>query len=153
MAAAAMVAAWGLGWPCEVAEAQPRRPRTKVSVQGGAAEQRDVPSLDEFVDLWGRPLRRPSADLPGGASGANGAGTAATSALPLNVNLVGTIVETGHSRAVFSTPNGAIELKGVGEIVGGLPGGPEVVEIEAKHVVLRFQGRLTTLRLKGGDES
>ncbi len=153
-AAAALVAAWGLGSPCDVHPSLPRRARLEA---GDTIENADseIAPLDEFAKLWDLPLRRPLVDGAGDAtaSSAAAASAAAASGALLNLSLVGTIVETGRSRAVFSTPNGGIELKGVGEIVGGLPGGPEIVEIEPRHVVVRFQGQLTTLRLKGADET
>jgi hypothetical protein len=149
------VAAWGLCWPCQVPAAQPRDRRDSPDDQRDAAATAETLSLDELAKVWDQPLRRPLVDFAPGTAATKAAGSTpgAPAASALNLNLVGTIIESGHSRAVFAMPNGAIELKGVGEIIGPSPTGPEVVAIEPKHVVVRFQGQLTTVRLKGADDS
>jgi hypothetical protein len=62
---------------------------------------------------------------------------------PLHVRLVGTIVEPGRSAALFVGPQGAVELKQVGEAVGSA----KLSEVEDGRVILHQADRRMTLEL------
>ena len=113
--------------------------------------QAALPSLGAWQKVWTKRLQLP---LRESAAGENPGSKPPTvqKAPPPNLVLVGTMVEDGYSKAMFSTAPGVLDLKGVGETVGALPGGPEVVAIEPSLVTLRYQGELIVLRLKGADE-
>jgi hypothetical protein len=59
------------------------------------------------------------------------------------VRLSGTIVEPGHSRALLVDAEGKMELKAVGERIGGV----EVVEIGQDTCVVLYQGNRITLKI------
>lgn len=141
--------AWGLFWPVRVSAVAPRRAVFKTPVERADAPAKAALAAGDWARLWSKALRRPLVDKP--IATTQEAKKAVPSAPP-NVVLVGTMVEAGHSKAMFATTNGVLELRGIGETVGGAPGGPEVVEIESNRVVLRHRGELMTVRLKGGDE-
>ena len=66
-----------------------------------------------------------------------------TGPAPLAVTLTGTVVEPGHSLAVFSGAGGKVELKAVGESAGGA----EVLAIRRDSAVVRHNGEPLTLRV------
>src|SRR5262249_61679256 len=68
---------------------------------------------------------------------------------PLQIKLLGTILERDRSMALFSTPRSAVELRGISETVGDAAEGAEVVEISRDQVVVRHQGKLVVLKVPG----
>jgi len=65
----------------------------------------------------------------------------APSPAPLAIKLVGTIVESGHSRAAFVEPDGKTRLVGVGQTCGGA----QVLRIETDSVTVRYLDKELTL--------
>lgn len=101
--------------------------------------------INENDEVWSRPYRRPLVDLPPVASSPV---VAQVKAPPLNLKLMGTILEPGRERAIFSTAKGVSELRKVGETVGDAPASAEVVQIARDRVVVRYNGELVTLELQ-----
>lgn len=144
-----------MGWaafsPHEIS--QQGQPRTrKLDAAEVEAPEKALPSLQAWEKVWAKPLQRPLRELADGSQDGATKATAVQKTPPPNLVLVGTMVEDGCSKAMFSTAPGVLDLKGVGEALGTAPGGPEVVSIEPSKVVVRYQGELITLRLKGADE-
>ena len=94
----------------------------------------NLPSLDDVQPFLDKPLRH---NLSGAASTAV-ATTEQNSTEPPLI-LVGTI---GNSLAMLRTRDGKIELKGVGESVGGLT----IVTISPSKVEARYNGRVVQLQ-------
>ena len=57
--------------------------------------------------------------------------------------LAGTVVERGHSYALLVTPDGRINVRGVGEESGGA----KVIQIGKTNVTLRVDGQFVKLDL------
>jgi hypothetical protein len=98
-----------------------------------------VPTVGEFAALWNRQLRRPLVDP---APTAAAASTPAIS--PLQVRLVGTIVEPGRSAALLCSAAGPIELKQVGEQVANVA---RLEEVHVDRVVLVYLNQRHEVRL------
>jgi hypothetical protein len=99
-----------------------------ASTQPGEAARPD--SLDRYKVVWSRSLRDLSPAAP--------AARATTDAGELHLSLVGTV---GHSLALLQTPEGGVEVRAVGETLGGA----EVLSVEPLKVELRYNGRIVTL--------
>ena len=150
-AAVAFLLAWAVFWPTEHA------PRPDLTATNQApADIADPPlrRLDpqQFAALLNKRLRalldnsnpqsppevRPSqAEMPDAV---------------LGLTLRGTIVEKGHSVAVFSTVDSPVEIRGIGERVGDPGNEAEIVEVQRDQVVLRYQGDLVTLPFPDSEE-
>jgi hypothetical protein len=137
--------AWAVFWPCT----EPRLPTDSSSAARENAAVTDPPeqSIDQqqFAALSSKRLRAPLGK-------ADSQATEDMDAVPmdmpdplLNLTLRGTIVEKGHSVAIFSTAESPLELRGIGEVVGEEGDEAEVVEIQRDLVVLRYQGELVKL--------
>ena len=111
-----------------------------------AGAARPLPSLKQFEAFWLRPLRRPLVDPPPAKPAEEQA--MAPKRPPPNVRLLGIAVESGHSLAMFATPQGTVELKGIGDTLGETPNGPQVASIEDQKVVLRYLGETITVALE-----
>jgi type II secretory pathway component PulC len=140
---AALSLAWGMRRPV-VATLEPQdiiptiRNGNQQPVSSAAAR------IDENAEVWGRPYRRPLEDAPPVVSQPV---VAPVKAPPLNLKLMGTILEPGRERAIFSTAKGVSVLRKVGETVGDTSAA-EVVQIARDQVVVRYNGELVTLVLQ-----
>lgn len=142
---AAAVLAAGAGAIAVAAILMPvREPKVRATPSltkpGASASAESLPPLKAFAAAWSLDLRRPLYDPPPGSV------TAAKTAKPpppLAVTLTGTVVEPGHSLAVFSAAGGKVELKAVGESAGGA----EVLEIGRDTAVVWHNGEQVTLRV------
>lgn len=114
-------------------------PRGRVrSERAGAAA---LPPLAAFEPLWDLDLRRPLFD-PAPVQPA----PLATVAPPtLSVRLVGTVTEVGHSQALLMTPEGKLEIRGIGEQSGGA----EILAIDEAGITVRFAGQTLVLKNAG----
>ena len=109
-------------------------------------------ALLDFAPLWDNRLRGPRSDSrPDAARSVTLASAIGVAPATLNVKLLGTILEPGNTLAMFATPQGKIELRRVGEMVGGTA--TDVVKIQRREVVVRYQGKLVTLAVHGMKES
>lgn len=101
-----------------------------------------LPALATFGKIWSLNLRRPLVDKPVSTQAA--AKKSSKPARPLSARLAGTVVEPGHSIAMFITKNGKIELKKVGEKVGDA----EILEITPIGASVRYHGKVIDLALE-----
>jgi hypothetical protein len=93
--------------------------------------------LDEFAQLWNRPLRRALYDPPPPKPEVK-------QLPPLQIELAGTIIEPANSMAIIRSQQGRTEYKRVGDTVGPPDGLGKIVEIGANEVVVeRGQERIT----------
>jgi hypothetical protein len=106
----------------------------------------EFPPLEHFSAVWSRQLRLPLTD-PAAASQNSANIASAAPVLPIQLSLLGTALEPGYSMALFSTPQGGLELKSVGQKIGEHSGAPEIVEITADCVLLRHAGGTVKLSL------
>lgn len=89
--------------------------------------------------VWDLNLQRPLYDSPPPAAPKS----EAKQPSPLSAQLAGTVVEPGHSVAMFVS-NGKIELKGIGDKIDQA----EVLTITLDGVSLRHHGKEIDLKLK-----
>jgi hypothetical protein len=103
-----------------------------------------VPALAEFEKLWDIDLRRPLVDPPPAVAAAAAIARPPAGVAPVGLKLAGTVVEPGHSVAVFVNAAGRSELKSVGDKAGAA----EVVDIQSDRVTLRYGGAPVTLKVQ-----
>lgn len=120
----------------------PRLPPLPNPASKGSAAP-PLPTVEALQATWNRMLRQPLFDPPPSAA------TAVKPAPPpFAAKLVGIVEERGRSQALIALPAGTVELRGVGERLGGVPEGAEVVSIEPRHVVLKLRGESHVLKLE-----
>jgi hypothetical protein len=129
-------------------------PDVQGAADGAAAAPAEAPaqatpdaagaSLEDLARVCGMDLRRPLYDAP---SPPPAAGAAAPPAAPMAVRLVGTIVEPGHSMAVFQKPDGSFELCAQGESVADAGGAVAVTAINQDKVTVQYLGQTQELAL------
>src|SRR5882724_8861719 len=139
-AGAAVMAACGIACvivgvllPYEAQSAHPGVAQMKSS--GVARAEKDHATLEAFAQVWDKPLRAPLVDPP---SATQPAVAAVATTAPANVSafrLAGTIVERGHNYALLITPDGQVDLKGVGEKSSGA----DVDAVSERSVTLRIE--------------
>lgn len=141
-----MLATVGVGataslWPYDIPTLQNNSAPARRSSE---SQQKTVslPPLSTFGQVWSLNLRRPLIDEPKVAP--TPAKKRSKPTPPLSARLAGTVVEPGHSIAMFITKNGKIELKGIGEKVGGA----EVIEITSTGVSLKYHEKVIDLALE-----
>lgn len=103
-------------------------------------QEAGLPALSTFRKIWTLNLRRSLVDTPVTTQTKN----TKKPISPLAARLAGTVVESGHSIAMFITPNGGIELKGVGEKVGDA----EILGITQTGASVRYHGDVIDLTLE-----
>lgn len=69
----------------------------------------------------------------------------------LGILLLGTAVDSSQKSAIFSLPNGIIQVRKVGESVGKSPNTAIVREIKEGAVVVEYAKELVTLRVQTKD--
>lgn len=144
--------AWGIIWPVSTVALQDRPANAVTGTASAETTKATTPALESLVTHCNKPLQRPLRQDTVAAAQAAAAQQAAKNGGPFSAMLVGTMIEEGFSRAMFSVPPATIELKAVGELIGIPPVTAEIVKIEPNQVLVRYQGQLVTLRLKGADE-
>lgn len=114
----------------------------------------EAPPLDQFAASWHRELQGRSVDLeaePEPEPDAEDQQVTNVAIKRIRIKLVGTILETGRSKAIFVGPDGKIDLKGVGQNLELTPKGVRVEHIELASVTLSFQGETLTLPLASAE--
>jgi len=132
--------AWPLLQPAEISVSPRRRLPPPAAVQKRGSE---LPPLEAFRPIWEIDLRRPLVDPPPPQKPP----PPAPRLPPLRLQLVGTVQESGHSMALLANPQGVIEVKRVGELLGEGRAAAEVVAIQAEQVTVRYQNQDIQLRL------
>ena len=66
---------------------------------------------------------------------------------PLNLTLVGTIIDSEQSLAIIADAAGNFDVKGVGDSLELTPAGVRIGQIESEVITLEYQGRESTIRL------
>jgi hypothetical protein len=127
--AAAAAVAWAIAWPY-AGPAVDARAHAKPGPAIVVATLTD-PALSDFAKVWDINLQRPLIDHPAPAVAAPAAPIVARP--PVGVKLIGTVIEPGHSVAIFIRTDGKTEVKAVGESVAG----DQVLEIKPESATLR----------------
>ncbi len=128
--------------PCDLpGSGEPTAERTKPMA---VKELHTRPTRQQFAQVERKTLRRPLVDPVAEKTAAR----AARRAPPPAVRLIGVAFEGDHSLALMSNPQGQIEVKGVGEMIGEDTSGMQILKIEAQSVELQHQGETITLRLQ-----
>jgi hypothetical protein len=127
-------------------DAGSRRLHPAAAGGNAAPATQPVPSLEEFARVWDGPLGRSataSTAQPAASAEAVPASAQSSTPPPPEFKLAGTVVERGHSYALLVTPDGRVEVRGVGEESNG----GRVMEIGKTNVTLRVDGQLVKLEL------
>jgi hypothetical protein len=66
---------------------------------------------------------------------------------PLNLTLVGTIIDPDQSLAIIADAAGNFDVKGVGDSLELTPAGVRIGHIESEVITLEYQGRESMIRL------
>jgi hypothetical protein len=138
LAASALVV-WAAAQPLDrAAEASLPRP-------GGTHAPQEVPpvTLASLGTALDTDLRRPLVDRPAPPPVINIASDASAAGAP-SIQLVGTIIEQGHSMALISGTSGKIQLKAVGESVDGA----EITAIADDGLTVKWNGAETRVPLR-----
>jgi hypothetical protein len=98
----------------------------------------DNPTLKEFAQYWERPLRRALYDPPLPKPEVK-------QLPPLQLELLGTIIEPPNSMAIVRTEQGLTEYKRVGDTVGPADGPAKIVEIGPSEIVMERTSERVTL--------
>lgn len=138
-----LLIAWALWIPIAASASADRR---ALAVSPDSVSLRaDEPRIEDFAQIWEKPLRRslsdsmPPPDRPTVVS---------NRFAPLNLQLLGTMVEPDQARALFATHRGELEVRRVGESIGNPPASAELLRIEPKAVRLRYRNQDFTLVLR-----
>gem|GEM_PF-2222762 len=111
--------------------------RTVASTRQAIAAGGGAMSLASFEAAWGRKLRRPLVDPPPPPVRVASAKTAkASRAAKVPVRLLGTIIDGSRSRGLFASGIATVELKGIGETIGGAT----VLAIEENSATVSYNG-------------
>ena len=116
-----------------LANTQPRN-FVNASSSKTTADSAALP-LSAFSTVWDIDLRRPLVDSPPPAP--QTIEPAAPPSAPPQFHLAGTIVESGHSVALFQQAGGKTEFKQVGQQIGGAT----IVSIRDDSVTVQWDGR------------
>jgi len=135
---------WAVWWPYHASLPQSTPATREKSASDDPGLSFGRPTLSQFEGLWDKRLRRPLYDPPPPTPK-----VAEVKKLPpLQIKLLGTIIEPGKSQAMLATPRGTVELKRVGDTIDSEQPPAELVTIERDRVVLKRQGDLITLEIK-----
>jgi hypothetical protein len=113
---------------------------SRTPTSAPAAAIASLPPLESFEPAWRLPLRRPLVDPPPTTPALPAAAAAKPAAPP--VRLVGTIIDARHPRGVFVTGLATVEVKGVGESVGGA----KILAVDDNTATLAYNDDTVTLR-------
>ncbi len=130
---------YGLVWSPVTLATAPSQPR---SMSLSTTQPSYALTIADFQPLWNLQLRQPLFDPPPAPSPA----PPVVKQPILTIKLAGIINEPGHCFAMFTMPDGQIEMKAVGDRCGDA----EVVSIEDNVVNVRFNGQTIKLRLQEG---
>ncbi len=133
-------------WPYTMpkpVDAQPNKDPARQNVR-----HQPLPKLSTFEPVWGLDLRRQLYNQPQQQRQQHKPKpTPAARPRPARAHtaarLAGTVIEPGHSVAMFIMPNGRIQLKSVGEKIGELL----ILDITAERVCARHRGEKVNLLL------
>lgn len=154
MAAASGVLWWGWQSPTgKGTEAQAKSSQTNETPE--AVNTRGV-AIADFSSVWDRPLRGPLYDPPPATPKpvAKPKPVVRTPPKPktppppkLDIRLVGTILESGHSMAIAADATGKVDVKSSGQVLDLEPVGVRIEEIAADTVTVSYNGQTSTLKL------
>jgi hypothetical protein len=117
-------------------------PTARPTTGPATAPLRETLTPEQIDAVAALDLRRPLFDPPPAPPAIEGPTVAA--AEPEPATLAGTVIEPGHSYAIFVTPAGTNEVRTVGESTSGR----EVLRIEDNQVTLRAGDRTTVVRVR-----
>lgn len=145
------VLAWGILAPTrDLSPAQPPPSVTPRSMTDNGSDA--LPPLDEFTLLCQRKLQSPLYDPPPEPVAVEEAPPEPVRLPPLQITLLGTIVEPDRTVAMFATQGGHIELTRIGQTVSNAPNGPKVIDITADEVVVEYDGQQRTMVVRQGSQ-
>lgn len=126
----------------------PRLPQVSepASIDGSAddddAAAVQTVSLEQYQQIWDLDLRQPLYDPPPPPVVTSTPRPQTPTSRPLNVQLVGTIMDSSDSRGIFNV-NSQMQIKGLGDQVDGA----KIVGITAETVTLLRNGERIVLNL------
>lgn len=141
----ASVGTIAVAWVRPYGASPPTNPHPSDATHPSNTPVQPLPELSAFERAWNLDLRRSLYDQPVPV-----AMKPAKRQTPsrLSARLAGTVIEPGHSVAMFITPGGKIELKSVGETMGAI----KVLDITPEGVSVLHRGKKIDLLLDQGKQ-
>ena len=138
-AAAVGIIAWGLNAP-DIAHLP--IDVSGLEVETAVEEVERGPTKEDFAELCGRPLRRALYDPPPPAPEVK-------LLPPIQIELLGTIIEAQNSIAMVKSAQGNTEYKRVGDAIGPQESPAQLVEIRGDSIILERAGDRLTFQVRG----
>lgn len=148
---AAIVLMLGLMMPVAIAPVQFNTPSGIADAPGGQSTSdhkgRGVPPPAELQRVCAIDLRRPLFDSAASAATQTAAAAPVAPASSVALRLIGTLIETDHSMAVFVKADGSIVVRGLGQKIDDPAGPATVAVIEYRKVSVQIRGESVDLIL------
>jgi hypothetical protein len=139
-AAAVLVVGWGIRLPAVGERTETKTAAEQPNANEAVANAHNEPSKESFAQLCAVQLRRPLYDPPPPAPEVR-------QLPPLQVQLLGTIIEGENSMAILRSEQGKVEYRKQGDAIGPVDSPATVVEIQGDAVVLNRAEERITLRV------
>jgi hypothetical protein len=133
-AAGSVLAIWLAVQPLSLGQSAPSAPKPAAT----AAQNASIIQLQQFANTFDLDLRRPLYDPPPPAPVIT---PPAPPPPPLALQLTGTVIEPGHSRAILVDPSGKVTILAV----GGTMAQVTIISIDQRSVQVQYLGRTITL--------
>ena len=140
-----LVVAWGFRGKCSVVLSQSSTGSARAAKAPTTNPQAPL-SLKEFEPHWNKPLRRPIFDPPPVVIPPPKKEVPP----PLNVRLVGTIIEPGETVAMLANARNSLEFKKVGDSWGAGKLLATITAIENSRVTIQYAGETIVLTMQDG---
>lgn len=142
LVATIVVVAWGLRLP-ELSSAVSRNVIGDTSTKAEQVpDATNAPSREDFAQLLDPPLRRVLYDPPPPQPEVK-------QLPPLQIELLGTIVEPANSMAMVRMAHGGVEYKRVGDAIGPADSPGNLVEIHGDSIIVERDSQRVTFRVRG----
>jgi hypothetical protein len=138
------VLAWGVRRQDCPAGASTQSARTTRPIDVPEADKNKEPSREELTQLLDRPLRQALYDPPPPAPEVK-------QLPPLQVELLGTILEPENSMAIIRAEGGSVQYKRVGETMGPAECPASLIDIQSDAIVVERHEERLTLKVRGGE--
>ena len=138
--AAVLVVAWGAVSPADCDRTETKAAAEQPSAKDVVPNADNEPSKESFAQLCEVQLRRPLYDPPPPAPEVR-------QLPPLQVQLLGTIIEGENSMAILRSEQGKVDYRKQGDAIGPVDSPATVVEIQVDAVVLNRAEERITLRV------
>ena len=138
------IVAWGIRPPAISLATTTKTAGNSQPDKTPTTKQQTQPSREEFTPYLDRPLRQSLYDPPPPVPEVK-------QLPPLQVELLGTILEPENSMAIVRSQEGSVQYKRVGETIGPMDSPASVREILTDSIVVEREKERLTLKVRGGE--